>query len=373
MNQAEFKTIAVIDDETINLKLLNRLLQPHYQLQTYNSGEAFLASRSSITPDIILLDILMPNQDGYEVLKEIKQIEGYEDVPVIFLTAKQDDMDHIEGMKLGAVDYIIKPFSPEILKERIRSHLDTIETKRRLQDQNDILNIEVEKRLFEFKAIQDILFTLFAQIVEKRDLETGNHIVRTQHYVQIIAQTMSQKKPYDRLLTPSMIETITKGSMFHDLGKIAIPDHILLKNGTLDQHEWEIMKKHVDYGKQVMDQAISMVELSDLSQSDKASDIIRFFKTTQEIILYHHEKYDGTGYLGGIKGQEIPVSARIMAVADVFDALISKRVYKEAWDFDDAVNEIIRQKGHHFDPDVVDAFVNSLSQIRKITEAYQDY
>ena len=323
------KSIAVIDDENINLKLISGLLDDTYNVHIFNDGDSFLSYNFEEEPLLILLDIVMPRKDGFSVILDIKNSK-YSEVPVIFLTAKTDAINEKHGIELGAVDYITKPFSYEVLKLRIESHIRLLEMRKRLQEQNKNLHEEVINRVKDFKIIQDLSLGVIAQIVEQRDLETADHIYRTYAYVNIIAKELSKHNEYKNILTENMIERISKASILHDIGKVAIPDQILLKPGKLTEDEFAIMKKHVVYGKNAIEKAINLINSQNQLEKTTIQETLEFFNVARDIAYYHHERFDGNGYVEGLSGHAIPLAARIMIVADVFDALVSDRVYKKA-------------------------------------------
>ena len=366
------KKIIVIDDEQINLMLLKNILEPLYEVYTFNNFNTFIKDADQVNPDLILLDIVMPIVDGYTAIKTIKSKPQFINIPIIFLTSKTDYMEEEKGIKCGAVDYITKPFLPEILKARINTHINIKNMQSMLFEQNERLLEEVEKRIQDFSIMHEMVLGVLAHAVEKRDFETGNHIVRTRTYVRIIAEEMSENSEYKGVLSPSWINDLPKASILHDVGKVAIPDYILSKNGKLTDQEWLIMRRHCLYGKQVIQEAVNLIDMDNGLLMNNKSEVLEFFKIATEIAYGHHEKWDGTGYPEGLLGKEIPLSARIMAVADVFDALTSKRSYKDAWSFDHAITEIINQKGRHFDPLIVDIFVKKIDAIKEVFYMYSD-
>lgn len=364
------KTVCVIDDETINNQIVTEFLSPEYQIFSYTSGEKFFHDIDKIKPDLILLDIVLPNQDGYNIIGEIKRYEHLADVPVIFLTSKSNLLDEVQGLKNGAVDYITKPFSPEILRSRLKIHLELRETKQKLEMQNKFLNQEVEKRVTQYKIVQRLSYHTLAQIIDFRDNETGNHILRTKFYVKCILQKLMNNPKYKNELDEKKIEHMVEASVFHDIGKVVIPDSVLLKTGKLSDEEWAIMKSHVILGKEAIDKALEDLLFIEEDEINHIDDIITFFNIARDIVLYHHERVDGNGYPYQLKGNEIPLAARVMAVADVFDALLSNRPYKKAWTFDEAYSYMIEQKNRHFDEDVIDAFVKAKNETYKIYKQY---
>lgn len=340
-------TVLVVDDVAENLSLMVGLLKPQYRVKVANHGaRALELAAQSPPPDLILLDIMMPGMDGYEVCRRLKAEPATADIPVIFLTAKAEVDDETLGLSLGAVDYITKPISPPIVEARVRTQLRLKEAADFLRDRSAYLAAEVDRRTRENEALQDVVVLAMASLGETRDNETGNHLRRTQHYVQALAEQLRHHPRFADTLTPEAIRLLFKSAPMHDIGKVGIPDAILLKPGRLTPEEFEVMKTHTTLGYE----AIHRAELS----LGKDLPFLRFAK---EIALSHQEKWDGSGYPQGLAGDAIPVSARLMALADVYDALISERVYKPAMPHDQAKALIVQGRGQHFDPDVVDAFL----------------
>lgn len=356
------KVILIVDDVPENLSLLGDILEPHYQIRVANSGQRALAiaDREPIA-DLILLDIMMPEMDGYEVLKRLQSQEITRDIPVIFVTAKDGDDDEVSGLEMGAVDYITKPFQPAIVLARVHTQLQIHEAKRILSDQNAWLEDEISQRMHENEIVQDVTMRALANMAEIRDLETGNHIIRTQRYVEVLARELAKTEKYREELTEEKIKLIVKASPLHDIGKIGIPDHILLKPGKLDPDEWKVMKKHASLGAKAIWQSVC-------EEPDQKP--LQFLHMAMDIAHYHHEKWDGSGYPDGLSADDIPISARLMALADVFDALISKRVYKSEHSLDETTSIIRKGKGTHFDPLVVEAFENTRDQFISIAREY---
>jgi len=366
------KVIAVIDDEQINHTILKGLLSDRYKITSYLSSDLFYDSIKHQLPDLILLDIVMPKSDGYETIMEIKKSIPHKTIPIIFLTSKTDSFDEAKGFQLGAVDYITKPFTPVILIERIKLHLKLVEIQNKLTAQNNSLNKQVEDRIHEYNLIQDISLNVIAQIVEKRDLETGNHILRTKLFFQIIADELKENSIYKDLLQDIDVKQWAKACILHDIGKVAIPDLILNKPSSLDKTEWEIMKQHPLYGYQVIQSALNHINNEEVINTLELNNLNEFFKNASDIALYHHEKWNGEGYPSNLSKEEIPLSARIMAVVDVFDALSSKRVYKEAWELERVLLLLAAEKNKHFDPIVVEALCSKLEDIKIVVQKYQD-
>jgi putative two-component system response regulator len=279
----------------------------------------------------------------------------------MFLTAKTEVEDETRGFECGAVDYITKPISPPIVLARVRAQLQLKAAADFLRDKALYLEQEVARRTREVTAIQDVTILAMASLAETRDADTGNHIRRTQHYVKTLAGKLRDHPRFSSYLTEQTIETLFKSAPLHDIGKVGIPDRILLKPGRFEPHEFEIMKTHCALGRHAIQQAEDALGIE-----------VPFLKTAKEIALSHQEKWDGSGYPQGLRGDAIPVSARLMAIADVYDALISRRVYKEGMPHENAVQIILQGKGLHFDPDIVEAFVAVVDDFKAIAMRFAD-
>ena len=356
------QTILVVDDTPDNLALMTGLLKDAYRTKVANNGERAITIASTLPlPDLILLDIMMPGMDGYEVCSRLKADVRTKDIPIIFLTAKTEVEDEQKGFDTGCVDYITKPISPPIVLARVKTHLLLKSAKDFLRDQNSFLENEISKRTQEVQVVQDVTIMAMGSLAETRDNETGNHIRRTQHYVRALATKLQSHGKYARHLDDATIELLFKSAPLHDIGKVGIPDRILLKAGKLTPEEFEIMKTHTTLGR---DAIMAAEKLLDAPSS--------FLRYAREIAHYHQEKWDGSGYPEGFKGEQIPLSARLMAIADVYDALISRRVYKPAFPHEKAV-EIIREgRNKHFDPDITDAFLEISEDFRQIASVFVD-
>ena len=304
---------------------------------------------------------MMPGMDGYEVCRRLKANLHTRDIPVIFLTARADMEDERQGLALGAVDYITKPISPPILLARVATHLALKASADFLRDKSAYLEREVALRTLEVQAIQDVTIMAMTSLAETRNNETGNHIRRTQLYVKALAEHLRDHPRFAHLLTDRMVDLLYKSAPLHDIGKIGIPDAILLKPGKLTVEEFEIMKTHTTLGRNAIEEAERRLGMR-----------VAFLSVSKEIAYSHQEKWDGSGYPEGLKGDAIPVSARLMAVADVYDALISKRVYKPAFPHEQACAAIVKGRGTHFDPDMVDAFVAIAQDFLRISLRYPD-
>lgn len=352
--------VLVADDVPSNVALLSGLLKPFCKVLVAGNGEKALAIAKAAKPDLILLDIMMPVMDGYETCRLLKQEPGLKDIPVIFLTAREEAEDESKGLELGAVDYITKPIRSSILLARVKTHLELKQSKDFLKDKNHFLEMEISRRIQEVSTIQEVTIMSMAALAEIRDPDTGNHIQRTKFYVRVLANHLSRSEKYAAVLTPETIDLIVTSAPLHDIGKVGIPDYILQKPGKLTAEEYEIMKTHTILGKEAILRAEKLMSSSET-----------FLRYAKEIVHYHHERWDGTGYPAHLSGESIPISARLMAVADVYDALTGKRVYKKAIPHEMAVKMITDASGTHFDPDVVRSLVSCQEQFREISERYK--
>jgi putative two-component system response regulator len=355
-------TVLVVDDTPDNLTLMSGLLKNLYRVKVANSGEkALKIVQASEKPDLILLDIMMPGLSGYEVCKILKDDPATRDIPIIFLTAMVATEDEKKGLELGAADFITKPVNPPIVMARVATQLHVKAAADFLKDQNSYLETEVGKRTRELAAIQDVTILAMASLAETRDNDTGNHIRRTQHYVKLLADHLQSHPRFASFLTDHTIGMLFKSAPLHDIGKVGIPDRILLKPGRFEPHEFEIMKTHCKLGRDAIQHAEDQLGLE-----------VEFLKYAKEIAYSHQEKWDGSGYPEGLAGDAIPISARLMAVADVYDALISRRVYKEGMPHEKAVAIITEGRGSHFDPDIVDAFLVLSDAFQQVARRYAD-
>lgn len=334
-------TILVIDDIPDNIHTLSGILSDEFKIKAATSGaKALKIANSFPRPHLILLDIMMPEMDGYEVCSILKSNPLTSDIPVIFVTAKAEVVDEQKGFEMGAVDYITKPVSPPIVKARVKTHIA-------LYDQNLALSVQVKQRTEQLERSRLEIIQRLGRAAEYKDNETGMHVVRMSHYSRILAEQLDVSKRW--------VELVFQASPMHDIGKIGIPDNILGKPGKLDGDEWTVMQKHVNFGADIIGESDSLL-----------------LQMAKEIALYHHEKWDGSGYPHGTQGEAIPLSARIVAIADVFDALTSERPYKKAWPVEDAVALLEEGAGAHFDPNLVPIFISQLDEILKIKESFKD-
>ena len=347
--------VLLVDDNTTNLQLLHETLDGRgYKLLIAKNGRSALTIAQKAKPSLILLDIMMPEMDGYEVCRRLKADENTVHIPVIFITALADDEDEAKGLRMGAVDYITKPINPELVRARVHNHLEL----KRHQDNLEELVAERTRRL---ALTQAVTIESLATLAEYRDPETGGHIKRTQNYVKALAAHLKDHPRYRDELNDEIIDLLYLSAPLHDLGKVGVRDNVLLKAGRLTDEEFEEMKKHTIYG----EEALRITEQKLGGDS--------FLRHAKEIAYTHQEKWDGTGYPQGLKGEEIPLSGRLMALADVYDALISKRVYKPPFPHEKAVEIIVEGRDKHFDPDLVDAFLELEDTFRNIALTFADY
>lgn len=335
-------TILIVDDQPLNLRVLSNFLSPFYAVKVANSGvRALEILEKNPKPDLILLDIMMPGMSGFDVCKRIKSNPMLMGIPVIFVTAVTDSGSEEVGLKLGAVDYITKPLIPAVVRARVATHLS-------LHHQQVELEHQVARRTHELTDARLELIHQLGRAAEYRDNDTGMHVIRMAHYARKIAEAMGAN--------PIWVDTLFLAAPLHDVGKIGIPDDILLKPGRLTKEEWVMMKRHSEIGADIIGK----------THTDPV------FKMAYNVALYHHEAWSGTGYPAGLEGTEIPLEARIVACADVFDALTSERPYKPAWPVQDAIDHINKSAGQHLDPDVVKLFNQVVGDFTPIMDKYAD-
>jgi putative two-component system response regulator len=371
---ADRPTILIVDDTPQNLSLLGDLLQPHFRVRAATSGErALRAVGTPPRPDLILLDVMMPGMDGHEVMRRLRADPATSEIPVIFITALDGTENEEMGLSLGAVDYISKPIVPPVVLARVRTHLDLKQARDRLAGQNDWLEHEVTRRMRDNLLIQDLGIRALACLAEARDNETGHHIVRTQNYVERLAGHLAFHPRFAAALAGPRLAMTVKAAPLHDIGKVGIPDSILLKPGRLDEAEFAVMRTHPLIGAEAIARAMTQtVAAAGADAATEATQAFAFLDIAREISLSHHEKWDGSGYPAGLDGDAIPVSGRLMALADVFDALISRRVYKPPMPLDEATEIIVAGRSTHFDPEVVDAFLVLRDEFAQIARRFPD-
>lgn len=342
MIENDRKKILVVDDEPANLNLMRQILKNDYDLAFAKSGTDALAHFQKQVPDLVLLDVMMPGMDGYEVCQHIKQDPRTSLVPVIFCTAMSDEADEVNGFKLGAVDYLTKPVRPTVVHARVKTHLA-------LADQNRVIRDEVRLAHKELLESRLRALLMLGKAAEFKDNDTGLHVVRMANYSKMLARASGWND--------ETCEILMNAAPMHDIGKISTPDNILKKPGKLDGDEWEVMQQHCNAGAVIIERANIDTPL---------------FNMAKEIALNHHEKWDGTGYPSGLAGEQIPISARVVAIADVFDALTSKRPYKEPWSIDRTLDYMQEVAGKHFDPALVAKFLELELEIREVQQQWAE-
>ena len=367
MSHAE-PSVLIVDDERVNIDILVDLLKPHYRTLVATGGEqALRRAGGQPAPDIVLLDVMMPGMDGYEVCRRLKADPGTRDIPVIFVTALSEVGDETRGFALGAVDYITKPFSPPIVEARVRAHLENKHARDFIEDRNRVLQGMVLERTRELTATQDATILSMATLAETRDKETGFHLRRTQGYVRSLALQLREHPRFRDELDDHAVELLFKSAPLHDIGKVGVPDRILRKPARLDPEEYGEMKRHTLYGYDAI--VATEALLAAAGASAAATSFLRF---AREVARSHHEKWDGSGYPDGLRGDAIPLSARLMAVADVYDALTSRRVYKPGVSHAETTVEILNGRGTYFDPDVAEAFRARGDEFQTIALGYAE-
>lgn len=341
IDKKDKQTILVVDDTSENIDVLNGVLRSEYKVKAALNGErALKVANGDSKPDMMLLDIMMPEMDGYEVCRQLKANPATAKIPIIFVTAKNREDDEKKGLELGAVDYITKPISPSIVLARVRTHLA-------LYDQNRALEQKVRERTEELRRTRLEIIQRLGRAAEFKDNETGFHVIRMSHYSRLIAEALECDNDWSDL--------VFNASPMHDIGKIGIPDKVLLKPGKLDEKEWILIRKHPEFGAAIIGEHNS-----------------KLLQVSREIAMSHHEKWDGSGYPNGFKGEEIPLTGRIIAIADVFDALTTERPYKNAWTVKDAVKLIDENSGSHFDPNLVPLFHEVMPEIMSVKKRYDE-
>ncbi len=387
----------VVDDVVQNIDLVRAALSDTYRIFAATDGLSalnFLARGTQ--PDLILLDVMMPGLSGYETLAQIRKLPGLTQTPVIFVTAMHEATDELKGLALGAVDYISKPYQPLVLKARVANAIELADSRQFLSNKNAWLESEIVRHLRDRELVQDVSLRAITSLAEARDNETGNHILRTQHYVKNLALQLRENSRFAAYLSDEYIECLFKAAPLHDIGKVGISDHILLKPDKLTDDEFHVMKSHAVIGADAIERALIDVLIkrqlvdnddqartlinagirrlsSSLVENSSLFSALRFLLTAREIARWHHERWDGSGYPDGLQGDAIPLSAQLMAVADVFDALISKRVYKPAFPLDKVVSIIASLVGTQFDPDLIVGFNKCMADFERIAKEYRDH
>ena len=345
----ERPSLLVVDDTPANLNLMAGLLNTDYRVRLATGGARALELAKRHPPDLVLLDVMMPDINGYEVCRQLKRDIRTRDIPVIFITALSQAEDEARGFEVGGADFIHKPISPPTLRARVRTHLQVKAWRDSLRRRNDGLEAQLSERLHQVERLRDATLFVMVSLAEFRDEDTGNHVKRTQEYVRVLAEHLLAHPGEDAVaaeLDDAAVDLLAKSAPLHDIGKVAIPDGILLKPGPLDVEAFTVMKTHTMHGWEMLRRAAQRMG------GDSA-----FLTFAMEIARHHHERWDGTGYPDGLAGRAIPLSARLMAVADVYDALISRRPYKDPFPHDEAMSKLTAGAGSQFDPAVVDAML----------------
>ncbi len=365
-------SILVVDDTADMLEVLQAVLRPHYQVRAAGSGaEALRLVDTGYRPDLVLLDVVMPEQDGYQVLAALQARCADACPPVMFVTSLNSEEDETRGLAMGAVDYVSKPISPALLLARVRNQLELKSHRDALQTRTADLEARIERRIREIEIVQDVSILALANLAEIRDPETGHHLRRTQAYVELLAHRLVQMGAYMAVLTPRYMELLAMAAPLHDIGKVGVPDYILLHPGRLSPAETERMEQHCRIGAAAIEMAIKSAydrahdwRVEHHAENEEAP--LDFLNVAKEIALYHHERWDGSGYPEGLAGEAIPLAGRLMAVADVFDSLVSWRIYKRPVALEEAVCIIQEASGTHFDPVIVEAFLQVSPQFKEI-------
>ena len=347
MNATEKNTLLIVDDTPENIDVLHGILGADYTIKIANSGQVALKIAAAQPPDLILLDVMMPGMDGYEVCRQIKANEATRHIPVIFVTALGETEDETLGFELGAEDYIIKPVSPAIVRARVRAHLALSDQRYGLQQLVSERTSELERSNRQLEQTHLVMLQQLGRAADYRDNETGMHIVRVGNFSKLLGLAVG--------ILESQAELLMYASMMHDIGKIGIPDHVLLKPGKLTDEEFDVIKQHPEIGAKII--------------GDHDAEVLKMAK---QIALAHHEKWNGKGYPHGLSGEAIPIVGRIVAIADVFDALTCVRPYKRAWPIEDALDLIRKEAGQHFDPELVRLFLGMEAEVRRIATEYSD-
>ncbi|MDR1472889.1 MAG: response regulator [Synergistaceae bacterium] len=346
----EEHSILVVDDDATNLRMLQEILKPKYKVYAAPSGGRALAFLERNSPDLILLDVEMPEMNGYQMIKRLKDDPRFQSIPVIFLTAQEGRDKEEAGLHLGAVDYILKPITTGIVMARVNLHIE-------LEDYRKRLETLVGQKTAQLRNTQDSILDILAGVTAWRDSGTGGHIVRTTTYTQLVVDCLFNKKHPNYIITPQYGEHIVKSSKLHDIGKVAISDSILLKPGKLTPEEFDEIKKHTTFGAQMISDAI-----------ENLGDDSSFLHVAREIVVSHHEWWDGSGYPNKLAGSDIPISGRIMAVSDIYDSLTSERPYKGVLSHDEAMSIIYDETGRHFDPLMMHLLSDTFPLFERVSE-----
>ncbi|MBD5470651.1 MAG: response regulator [Lachnospiraceae bacterium] len=347
--------ILVVDDDKTNLTRAQKILLPFYRIAACNSGVAALKYLENNRPDLILLDINMPEMDGFEVMEQLQKSEETKAIPVIFLTADDTAETEVKCFQVGAIDFVAKPFVPDILLSRVGKTMELEQYRHNLENMVKEQAEKITEDARRISEIQESVIVGMANLIESRDGSTGKHVKNTQMYVRMIANELYQRKLFPVELTQEYIQNLCKAAPLHDVGKIKVSDSILQKPGKLTPEEFDAMKLHTTYSRKIIQTIIGDVE-------DEY-----YVRIVEDIAMYHHERWDGTGYPTGLAGDSIPLAARIMAVADVFDALYEERCYKPPIRPIERIMQIMSEgRGTQFDPTVIDVFMEMLPRLKEV-------
>ena len=351
--------ILIVDDSSTDLLIIQNMLKEYTVKVAHNGLEGLKAIDQDPEIHLVILDLNMPVMNGFQVLEVLKANPKYSHIRVIILTNLDEIENEIKGLSLGAVDYIRKPINLPSLKIRISVHKKLLELQHEIELSNQILDKRVEKATEELVVTRDITIHALVGLIEARNFESYNHIMRTQQMMECLCNHLANKPEFYQILTPEYIHLLVNTAPLHDIGKVAIPDSILLKPGKLTNEEFDYMKRHVEFGVFALKKELN-----------PDVEIPSFIQTAIEIVGYHHEKYDGSGYPNKLKGEEIPLPGRLMAIIDVFDALINERVYKKAYSIEESVSIIEEGIARHFDPIIARGFLEIINDIVAINKRY---
>ena len=354
------RVILVVDDDNTSLKLANKILGQDYRVATVNSGATVFNYLAKNTPDLILLDLNMPHIDGMQVMERLQGDPELREIPVIFLTAEQDPASEAKCLEAGAIDFVGKPFVPTVLLSRVKRTIELMDYRKQLETMVNQQSVVISSRTERIASIQNSVIVGMANLIESRDNSTGRHVKNTQRYVEMICNSIMEKGMFRNIMTEEYKNHVIKSAPLHDIGKIKIPDAILQKPGELTNEEFDVIKMHPVYGAEIIDDILGDVEDPD------------YLSVARDMCQYHHEYWNGKGYPTGLVKEEIPLSARIMAIADVFDALYEERCYKEAIPFDTTFNIIEDNRGIQFDPQITDVFIGCKDQLMEYLGIKED-
>lgn len=341
------RIVLIVDDDLTSLKRASSIIEKDYRVASAISGAMAFKYLEKNTPNLILLDLNMPDMDGFEVMKRISADPEYSKIPVIFLSAAQTPQEEAECLEAGAIDFVGKPFIPQVLKTRVKRIIELYDYKNQLEGTLHEKEKELLERSNRINDIQEAVIVGMANLIEERDNSTGFHVKNTQKYVRLICEALAERGMYSNILTETYMNNLIKSAPLHDVGKIKISDAILQKTGKLSEEEYKIIKNHSRYGADIIEDILGEIEDTD------------YMKVARDVVLYHHERWDGNGYPEGLKGEEIPLGARIMAIADVFDAISADRVYHRGIRKVDEVFSIMQEtSGTQFDPDILEVFMS---------------